>query len=45
MQANTMEEKALNDVAGEEMVMEDMDYTKVKNKVIKQKMTVGEKRT
>jgi hypothetical protein len=36
-------EGELNDVAGEEAMMEDMDYTKVKNKFIKpKKMFAGE---
>jgi hypothetical protein len=36
MELNTMEEGKVNGIAGEE-VMEDMDYAKVKNKVIKPK--------
>jgi hypothetical protein len=43
MEVNTMEEGEINDIAGEEVVMEDMDYAKVKNKVIKsKKRVVGE---
>jgi predicted metal-dependent hydrolase len=41
MEVNTMEEGEINDVAGEEVVMEDMDYAKVKNKVIKPKTRVA----
>jgi hypothetical protein len=37
MEANTMEEGEINDVTGEEVVMEGMDYAKVKNKYIKPK--------
>jgi hypothetical protein len=37
MDVNTMEEGEINYVAGEEVVMEDMDYAKVKNKVYKTK--------
>jgi hypothetical protein len=37
MEVNTMEKIEINDVAGKKMVMEDMDYAKVKNKVIKPK--------
>jgi hypothetical protein len=36
-----MEEGEINDVAGEEVVMEDMDYAKVKNNVIKPKKGVA----
>jgi hypothetical protein len=36
-----MEEGEINDVDGEEVVMEDMDYAKVKNKVIKPKRVEG----
>jgi hypothetical protein len=39
---NTMEGE-INDIAGEEGVMKDMDYAKVKNKVIKpEKRVAGE---
>jgi hypothetical protein len=41
MEVNTMEEREINDIAGEEVVIEDMDYAKVKNKVIKPKERVG----
>jgi hypothetical protein len=41
MEVNTMEEGEINDVAGLEVVMEDMDYAKVKNKVIEQKKRVA----
>jgi hypothetical protein len=37
-----MEEGEINYLAGEEVVMEDMDYAKVKNKVIKPKKRVAE---
>jgi hypothetical protein len=40
MNVNTMEGE-INDVAGEEVVMKDMDYAKVKNKVIKSKTKVA----
>jgi hypothetical protein len=40
MEVNTMEEGEINEVAGEEMVMEDTDYAKVKNKVFKPKKRV-----
>jgi hypothetical protein len=40
MEVNTMEEGEISDVAGEEMMMEDMDYATVKNKVIKPKKRV-----
>jgi hypothetical protein len=35
MEVNTMEAGEINDVAGEEVVMEDMDYAKINNKFIK----------
>jgi hypothetical protein len=35
MGVNNMEEREINDVAGEEVVMQDMDYAKVNNKVTK----------
>jgi hypothetical protein len=41
MEVNKMEEGEINDVAGEEVVMEDMDYAKVKNKVIKPKKRIA----
>jgi hypothetical protein len=38
-----MEEGKINDIAGEEMVMKDMDYAKVKNKAVKpEKRVFGE---
>jgi hypothetical protein len=37
MEANTMEEGEINDVAGEEVAMEDMDDVKVMNKVNNQR--------
>jgi hypothetical protein len=42
MKINAMEEGELNNVAGKEVVMEDMDYVKLKNKVIKPKKRVAE---
>jgi hypothetical protein len=36
-----MEEGEINDEAGEEMVMEDMDYTELKNKFVKPKKRVA----
>jgi hypothetical protein len=41
MEANAMEEGEIYDEAGEEVVMEDIDYAKVKNKVMKSKKRVG----
>jgi hypothetical protein len=41
MEINTMEEREINDIVGEEVVMEDMDCAKVKNKVIKPKKRVA----
>jgi hypothetical protein len=35
MEGNTMEDGEINDVAGEEVVTEGIDYAKVKNKVMK----------
>jgi hypothetical protein len=35
VEANAMEEGEIYDEAGEEVVMEDMDYVKLKNKVMK----------
>jgi hypothetical protein len=43
MEINTIEEGELNDVAGEEVAMEDIDYAKVKNKFIKPKKRVARK--
>jgi hypothetical protein len=43
MEVYTMEEGEINEVNGEEAVMDDMDYAKVNNKVIKpKKMVAGE---
>jgi hypothetical protein len=44
MEVNTMEKGEINDVIVEEVVMEDMDYTKIKNKVIKPKKRVAGER-
>jgi hypothetical protein len=38
---NTMEDGEINVVAGEEVVMKNMDYAKVKNKVIKPKKRIA----
>jgi hypothetical protein len=35
MEVEAMEEGEINDEAGEEVVMEDMDYTELKNKFVK----------
>jgi hypothetical protein len=43
MEANEVEEGEIYDEAEEEVVMEDMDYAKVKNKVMKSKKSLGEK--
>jgi hypothetical protein len=40
MEINTMEEGEISDIVGEEVVMKDMDYAKLKNKVIEPKKTV-----
>jgi hypothetical protein len=37
MEVEAMEEGEINDEAGEEVVMEDMDYTELKNKFMKPK--------
>jgi hypothetical protein len=36
-----MEEREINDVGGKEVVLKDMDYAKLKNKVIKPKKRVA----
>jgi hypothetical protein len=41
MEVNTMEEGEMNDIVGEEVVMEDMDNAKLKNKVFKPKTRVA----
>jgi hypothetical protein len=41
MELNTTEEGEINDLAGEEVVMEDIDYAKVKINVIKPKKRVA----
>jgi hypothetical protein len=41
MEVNIMEDAEINDLTREEVVMEDMDYAKVKNKVIKPKRRVA----
>jgi hypothetical protein len=41
MEANTMEEGEIYYIVGEEVVIEDMDYAKLKNKVIKPKKKVA----
>jgi hypothetical protein len=40
MEVNAMEEGEINDEAGEEVVMENMDYTKLKNKAVRPKKRV-----
>jgi hypothetical protein len=40
MQVNTMEQREINGVVREEVVLEDMDHAKLKNKVIKPKRRV-----
>jgi hypothetical protein len=43
MEVEAMEEGEINDDAGEEVVMEDMDYAELKNKFVKpKKRVVGE---
>jgi hypothetical protein len=43
MEVNTMEEGEINDIVGEEVVMKDMDYATLKNKVMKpQKRVAGD---
>jgi hypothetical protein len=39
-----MEEREVSDEAGEEMVMEDMDYQELKNNFVKPKKRVAEER-
>jgi hypothetical protein len=41
VEVNTMEEREISDVTGEEVVMEGMDDAKVKNKVMKPKKRVA----
>jgi hypothetical protein len=41
MEVNTMEKGEINDVVGEEVVMEHKDYANVMNTVIKPKKTVA----
>jgi hypothetical protein len=41
MEVEAMEEGEINDEAGEEVVMEDMDYTELKNKFVKPKKRVA----
>jgi hypothetical protein len=41
MAVNTLEEGEINDLAGEQVVMEDMGYAKIRNKVIKPKERVA----
>jgi hypothetical protein len=41
MEVEAMEEGEINDEAGEEVVMEDMDYAELKNKFVKPKKTVA----
>jgi hypothetical protein len=46
MEVNTTEEGEINDVVGEEVVVDDMEYAKLKNKFIKpKKRVVGETRS
>jgi hypothetical protein len=40
MEVEAMEEGEINDEAGEEVVMEDMDYAELKNKFVKLKTRV-----
>jgi hypothetical protein len=42
MEVEAMEEGEINDEAGEEVVMEDMDYRELKNKFVKPKKRVAE---
>jgi hypothetical protein len=44
MEVNTTEEGEIKDVAGEEVVMEDMDYEKVKNRLVNQRRGLREKK-
>jgi hypothetical protein len=41
MEVEAMEEGEINDEAGEEVVMEDMDYAELKNKFVKPKKGVA----
>jgi hypothetical protein len=41
MEVEAVEEGEINDEAGEEVVMEDMDYAELKNKFVKPKMRVA----
>jgi hypothetical protein len=41
IEVEAMEEGEINDEAGEEVVMEDMDYTELKNKFVKPKKRVA----
>jgi hypothetical protein len=41
MEVEAMEEGEINDKAGEEVVMEDMDYAELKNKFVKPKKRVS----
>jgi hypothetical protein len=41
MEVEVMEEGEINDEAGEEVVMEDMDYEELKNKFVKPKKRVA----
>jgi hypothetical protein len=41
MEVEAMEEGEINDEAGEEVVMEDMDYAELRNKFVKPKKRVA----
>jgi hypothetical protein len=41
MEVEAMEEGEMNDEAGEEVVMDDMDYAELKNKFVKPKKRVA----
>jgi hypothetical protein len=41
MEVEAMEEGEINDEAGEEVVLEDMDYAELKNKFVKPKKRVA----
>jgi hypothetical protein len=41
MEVEAIEEGEINDEAGEEVVIEDMDYAELKNKVVKPKKRVA----
>jgi hypothetical protein len=43
MEVEAMEEREINDEAGEEVVMEDMDYAELKNKFVKPKKRIAGK--